>query len=45
VIGIQPGQLAIAWRRGDHRAAVREFVGAAAEAAAKSEQQTALEVG
>jgi DNA-binding transcriptional LysR family regulator len=45
VIGVQPSQLAIAWRRGDHRAAVREFVGAAAEAAAKSEQQTALEVG
>jgi DNA-binding transcriptional LysR family regulator len=45
VIGVQPSQLAIAWRRGDHRAAVREFIRAAAEAAAKSEQQTALEVG
>jgi DNA-binding transcriptional LysR family regulator len=45
VIGVQPSQLAIAWRRGDHRAAVREFVGAAADAAAKSEQQPALDVG
>jgi DNA-binding transcriptional LysR family regulator len=45
VIGVQPSQLAVAWRRGDHRAAVREFVRAAAETAAKSERQTALEVG
>ena len=45
VIGVRPSQLAIAWRRGDHRASVREFVGAAADAAAKSEQRTALEVG
>jgi DNA-binding transcriptional LysR family regulator len=45
VLGVQPSQLAIAWRRDDHRAAVREFVGAAAEAAAESEQQTALQVG
>jgi DNA-binding transcriptional LysR family regulator len=45
VIGVQPSQLAIAWRRDDHRAAVHEFVRAAAEAAAESKQQTALEVG
>jgi DNA-binding transcriptional LysR family regulator len=44
VIGVQPSRLAIAWRRGDRRAAVRDFV-AAAEAAAESEQRTALEVG
>jgi DNA-binding transcriptional LysR family regulator len=43
VVGVQPCQLAIAWRRGDNRAAVREFVGAAA--AAKRDQQKALEVG
>jgi DNA-binding transcriptional LysR family regulator len=45
MIGVQPSQLAIAWRRDDHRAAVREFVRAAAEAAAKNKQDTALEVG
>jgi DNA-binding transcriptional LysR family regulator len=45
VIGVQPCQLVIAWRRGDHRAAVREFVGAAADAVADGEQRTALEVG
>jgi DNA-binding transcriptional LysR family regulator len=45
VIGVQPSQLAIAWRRGDNRAAVREFVRAAAEAAAANEQPTALDVG
>jgi DNA-binding transcriptional LysR family regulator len=44
VIGVQPSQLAIAWRRGDRRAALRDFV-ASAEAAAESEQQEALEVG
>jgi DNA-binding transcriptional LysR family regulator len=42
MIGVQPSQLAIAWRRDDHRAAVREFVRAAAEAAAKNKQDTAL---
>jgi DNA-binding transcriptional LysR family regulator len=45
VLGVRPSQLAIAWRRDDHRAVVREFVGAAAEAAAKNEQRTALEDG
>jgi DNA-binding transcriptional LysR family regulator len=45
VVGVQPSQLAIAWRRGDERAAVREFVGAAVEVAAESEQHAALEVG
>lgn len=45
VIGVQPSQLALAWRRGDHRAAVREFVRAAAEAVAESEQQSGFEVG
>jgi DNA-binding transcriptional LysR family regulator len=44
VIGVQPSQLAIAWRRGDRRAVLRDFV-ASAEAAAESEQQEALEVG
>jgi DNA-binding transcriptional LysR family regulator len=44
VTGVQPCQLAIAWRRGDNRAAVREFVGAAA-ATAERDQQIALEVG
>jgi DNA-binding transcriptional LysR family regulator len=44
VLGVQPSRLAIAWRQGDQRAAVREFVRAAADAAA-SEQQAALEVG
>jgi DNA-binding transcriptional LysR family regulator len=45
LIGVQPCQLGIAWRRGDHRAAVREFVDAAAGVATTSEQQKALEVG
>jgi DNA-binding transcriptional LysR family regulator len=45
VVGVQPCQLAIAWRRDDHRAAVREFVGAAIEVAAESQRQRALEVG
>jgi DNA-binding transcriptional LysR family regulator len=44
VDGVQPCQLAVAWRRGDQRAAVREFVGAAAEVALESEQQAAPEV-
>jgi DNA-binding transcriptional LysR family regulator len=33
VVGVQPCQLGIAWRRGDQRTAVREFVGAAVEVA------------
>jgi DNA-binding transcriptional LysR family regulator len=44
VEGVQPCQLGIAWRRGDQRTAVREFVGAAVEVAAESERQAALEV-
>jgi DNA-binding transcriptional LysR family regulator len=44
VVGVQPSLLAIAWRRGDERAAVREFVGAAIEVAAESEQHAALGV-
>jgi DNA-binding transcriptional LysR family regulator len=44
VVAVQPCQLAIAWRRGDQRMAVREFVGAAVEVAVESEQQAALEV-
>jgi DNA-binding transcriptional LysR family regulator len=44
VDGVQPCQLAVAWRRGDQRAAVREFVGAALEVALEREQQAALEV-
>jgi DNA-binding transcriptional LysR family regulator len=45
VIGVQPSRLAIAWRRGERRAAVREFVAAAVEVAAENERQTALEAG
>jgi DNA-binding transcriptional LysR family regulator len=41
--GVQPCQLAVAWRRGDQRTAVREFVGAAVEVALESEPQPALE--
>jgi DNA-binding transcriptional LysR family regulator len=44
VIGVQPSQLAIAWRRGEERAAVREFVAAAVDVAAENERQAALEV-
>jgi DNA-binding transcriptional LysR family regulator len=45
VVGVQPSQLAVAWRRDDHRAAVREFVGAAVEVAIDSEQQSAAKAG
>jgi DNA-binding transcriptional LysR family regulator len=45
VIGVQPSQLAIAWRRGDRRGAVRDFVAAAVEVAAASEEHPAFEVG
>jgi DNA-binding transcriptional LysR family regulator len=44
VVGVQPSQLAVAWRRGDQRTAVREFVGAAVDVALEREQQAALEV-
>jgi DNA-binding transcriptional LysR family regulator len=44
VVGVQPCQLAVAWRRGDRRTAVREFVGAAVDAAVESQQQATLEV-
>jgi DNA-binding transcriptional LysR family regulator len=44
VVGVQPCRLGIAWRRGDQRTVVREFVGAAAEVAAESEQHAALEI-
>jgi DNA-binding transcriptional LysR family regulator len=44
VIGVRPSQLAIAWRRGERRAAVREFVAAAVDVAAENERQAALEV-
>jgi DNA-binding transcriptional LysR family regulator len=36
VVGVQPCQLAVAWRRGDRRTAVREFVGAVVDAAVES---------
>lgn len=45
VIGIQPSQLAVAWRRDDQRAAVHEFVGAAVEVARESEQQATVKAG
>jgi hypothetical protein len=45
VIGVQPSQLAVAWRRDDQRAAVREFVGAAVEVALESEQQATVKAG
>jgi DNA-binding transcriptional LysR family regulator len=45
VLDLSPCQLAIAWRRGDRRAAVREFVKAAVEVAAKAEHEPALEAG
>jgi DNA-binding transcriptional LysR family regulator len=45
VVGVQPSQLAIAWRRDDGRAVVREFVGAALEVALESEQQAAAKAG
>jgi DNA-binding transcriptional LysR family regulator len=43
VLGVQPSQLAIAWRRGEGRAAVGEFVAAAVDVAAENERQAALE--
>jgi DNA-binding transcriptional LysR family regulator len=44
VVGVQPCQLAVAWRRDEKRSAVREFVGAAVEAALE-EQQVAASAG
>jgi DNA-binding transcriptional LysR family regulator len=45
VLDLSPCQLVIAWRRGDRRAAVREFVQAAVEAAARAAREPALEAG
>jgi DNA-binding transcriptional LysR family regulator len=45
VLDLNPCQLAIAWRRGDRRAAVREFVHAAVEVAAQLAQEPKLEAG
>lgn len=39
VIDLEPCQLAVAWRRGDRRAAVRDLVGAAVDVAASSHAQ------
>jgi DNA-binding transcriptional LysR family regulator len=44
VIDLEPCQLAVAWRRGDRRAAVRELVGVATEVTARSELE-ALRAG
>jgi DNA-binding transcriptional LysR family regulator len=43
VIGVQPSQLAIAWRLGERRPAIREFVAVAVEVSAENERQAALE--
>jgi DNA-binding transcriptional LysR family regulator len=45
VFDLEPCHLAVAWRRGDRRAAVRELVNAAAEAVARAEHQTLPQTG
>jgi DNA-binding transcriptional LysR family regulator len=45
VIGVQPSQLAVAWRRDDQRATVHEFVRTAVEVALESEKQATVKAG
>jgi DNA-binding transcriptional LysR family regulator len=45
VLDLAPCELAVAWRRGDRRAGVRELVRAAVEVAARAEDETALRAG
>jgi DNA-binding transcriptional LysR family regulator len=45
VLDLAPCELAVAWRRGDRRAGVREFVRAAVEVAGRVEQDAALQAG
>jgi DNA-binding transcriptional LysR family regulator len=44
VVGVKPSRLGIAWRRGDQRTAVRDFVDTAVEVAVGTEQQETVEV-
>jgi DNA-binding transcriptional LysR family regulator len=41
VSGLEPARLAIAWRRGDRRPAVRDFIRASRDAAADSPRNSA----
>ena len=45
VLDLTPCELAVAWRRGDGRAGVRDFVQAAVEVADRTEHETALQTG
>jgi DNA-binding transcriptional LysR family regulator len=45
VFDLEPCELAVAWRRGDRRAAVRELVNAAVEAVARAEDETLPRTG
>jgi DNA-binding transcriptional LysR family regulator len=45
VLDLEPCRLAIAWRRGDPREAVRDFARAAAEVAAEARSGSAVETG
>jgi DNA-binding transcriptional LysR family regulator len=45
VLDLEPCQLAVAWRRGDQRSAIRDFVRAATQIAAEARAESALEVG
>lgn len=45
VIGLQPARLAIAWRRGDRRPAVRDFIRACREAAGAAGRRNGLPGG